>query len=314
MRYSRRLFFASTLLPSLLSAAPQAPAGPTFTVEATLTRTRSDGQASKESNRVELQANDRTASSRIGGPTTIKLPDGLTMTQMDGNQLDCLLKPNGDGRYLLQITTTHRHALDEAQAARLPQRMSPTPVYQNVVYAGTLIMAAGETVQVSGMDIVNDQAVHVNITLSAQQPIPQQTAAATPAAAKSVTTQFVVTKADAGKNTIAVYSVPGTSGITTSLRIGTEIPMAATFPTAAGRPFVFQIAGSQIDQLVKPANDGRFTIEHTVTVRTVAAGGQFTRLLGTDTLTLRDGEHGHSSLVDANTGATGALEVTVSRN
>jgi hypothetical protein len=313
MRYSRRLFITFTLLPALLSAKPQDQTGPTFIVQATLTRTQSDGNDSAESNKVELQANSQTAQSRIGGPIPVQLPGGATMTQMVGNQLDCLLKPAANGRYLLQITLTHRGLIDEAKASLLPQRMPDIPVFRNIIYAGTLIVAEGQNVQVTGPDLVNNEALRIDITLSAKQPAngSPQTAAGIQQPPIPLRTQFVLTNAQGDRKSNAVYNIPTTSGITTSFRIGSEVPMAANTPTPAGRAFVFQQVGTQFDQIVRPADDGRFTVQQSVTWRSLMTSGQFRTLVGTETLTLRDGEQGHSSLIDKGTGESLPVDVTV---
>jgi hypothetical protein len=312
MRYSRSLFVSFTLLPAFLWAGPQDQTAPTFTVEATLTRTPSDGKVITESNKVELQANSKTAQSRIGGPISVQLPGGPMMTHTVGNQLDCLLKPTANGRYLMQITITHRSIIDEAQASLFPQRMAGIPAFRNVIYAGTLIVGEGQSVQVSGQDVLNNEALQINITFSAKQSVngSPQTAAGIEPPPVPVRTQFVLPNTEGGKPN-AVYSIPATNGITASLRIGTEVPMAATAPTPAGRPFVFQQVGTQFDQTVRAADDGRFTVQQSVRWRRLLPTGQFGNLAKTETLTLRDGEEGHSNLIDTGNGESHPFSVTV---
>ena len=311
MRYTRSFLIAFTFLPSLLIAVPQEQ--PTFTVLATLTRTESDGNVITESNKVELQANSKTASARTGGTIPAQLPNGLPITQTVGNQLDCILKPTADGRYLLQITVTHRSRIDEAQASLLPHRVPGIPAFRNIIYAGTLIVAEGQSVQVTGADLVNIETVQVNIALSAKQPVngAPQIGTETQPPPIPIRTQFVLTKTEGDKETSAIYNIPTTNGITASLRIGTEVPMAANAPTAAGLPYTLQQIGTLFNQVVRRTNDGRFTVQQSVTWRLLAATGQFTTYAGRETLTLSDGEQGHFNLLAKDTGETRTIGVTV---
>ena len=313
MRCMRSFFIAFTFLPALLIAGPQEQPVPTFTVLATLTRTKLDGNVITESNKVELQPDSKIVSARIGGTIPAPSPGGPTMTQTVGNQLDCLLKPTADGRYLLQITVTHRSRIDEAQASLLPQRMPDIPAFRNIIYAGTLIVAEGQSVQVTGPDLVNNESLQVTIALSAKQPVkgsPQIDAEAQPPPLP-IRTQFVLTKTEGDRKTDAVYSIPTTSGISASFRIGIEVPMAASAATPAGGLYTVQQIGTQFDQVVRPANDGRFTIQQRVTWRTLAATGQFSTYNGAETLTLRNGEQGHMNLLAKETGETRTIDVTV---
>src|SRR5436190_132854 len=166
MHYAWTILTALVLLQTLRGGAAQDPSAEPFTVQVTLTRTQSDGKVNRESNKVELPANGTIGQLRAGSPIPMQLPNGQTAMQMVGNQLDCSLKPNGDGRYRLQITVTHRSAVDEAQASLLPQRIPGMPVFRNVIYAGTLILAEGQGAEVTGPDLNNNETLRIEITLS----------------------------------------------------------------------------------------------------------------------------------------------------
>src|SRR5688572_21724218 len=69
-----------------------------------------------------------------------------------------------------------------------------------------------------------------------------------------MTLQVVLTKGEGDKKVSSPYSLIVSSGSVTSLRIGSEVPIANT-----GGAFNFQQVGTQIDSRVTPA-DGRYKV------------------------------------------------------
>jgi hypothetical protein len=85
-----------------------------------------------------------------------------------------------------------------------------------------------------------------------------------------VTIQVVLTKGEGDKKVSSPYSLTSSSGGTTSLRIGAEVPMGRT--GAGGQSsFTFQQIGTQIDSRIVPVEDGtaegRYKVQITITKR-----------------------------------------------
>jgi hypothetical protein len=115
---------------------------------------------------------------------------------------------------------------------------------------------------------------------------------ASSAAASSGTTvklDVVFTRGEGDKKIRSPYSLPTTSGVTGSLRMGAEVPVSV--PAADGKTrFTVQQVGMQIDYLVNTANDGRFSVKLTLSGHYLPTDGQPRAFTSSDTVTLRDGE------------------------
>jgi hypothetical protein len=136
-----------------------------------------------------------------------------------------------------------------------------------------------------------------------------------------VTIQVVLSKGEADKKTSLPYTVAGASGVTTSLRIGHEVPVNATFPNGQTQ-FTLQQIGTQIDFLVAAIDDsGRYKVSITVTRREVSDGSAvpstpppttlFYNFIFAGTLILRNGETAQITGTDIVSNETLRADVTL---
>jgi hypothetical protein len=108
-----------------------------------------------------------TSSLRIGAevPVGTTDPNGQTRFtfQQIGTQIDYVVSAIDDSaRYKVQITITRRDVYDGSQS-------SPTPAFYNFIFAGTLILRDGETAQITGTDIVRNETLRADVTLSVKK-------------------------------------------------------------------------------------------------------------------------------------------------
>jgi hypothetical protein len=105
-----------------------------------------------------------------------------------------------------------------------------------------------------------------------------------------VKVQVVVTKDEGNKKVSSPYSlVTSSEGVTTSLRIGAEVPISTTGPDGQTRTTLTQI-GMQIDCVVTATGDGRFSLKLNLNRRFVEPDGQMRTFTSTNTSTVGDGE------------------------
>jgi hypothetical protein len=115
-----------------------------------------------------------TSSLRIGAevPVGTTDPNGQTRFtfQQIGTQIDYVVSAIDDSaRYKVQITITRRDVYDGNQAYSSPQGTPSTPVFYNFIFAGTLILRDGETAQITGTDIVRNETLRADVTLSVKK-------------------------------------------------------------------------------------------------------------------------------------------------
>jgi hypothetical protein len=105
-----------------------------------------------------------------------------------------------------------------------------------------------------------------------------------------VKVQVVVTRSEGDKKVSSPYSFSiSSSGETSSLRIGTEVPVSTTGADGQTR-FTLQQIGMQVDSSVTADGDGRFNLKLTLTGRFFYPAGQIRSFTSTNTFTLKDGE------------------------
>jgi acyl CoA:acetate/3-ketoacid CoA transferase alpha subunit len=83
-----------------------------------------------------------------------------------GIQIDADVRSAAEGRYGVLITVFTRDTADGNLAARIPTSVPSIPIFHNFTFAGTLILANGETAQISGYDTIRNENLRADITLS----------------------------------------------------------------------------------------------------------------------------------------------------
>jgi len=141
---------------------------------------------------------------------------------------------------------------------------------------------------------------------------------ATPVVPDVVTLQVSVTRQGEGKVNVQPYSIDlPTGGITTSLRLGSEVPV-----TLDGKTF-FQQVGAQIDAQVSPDGAGRFKLQLTITLRLAMeeppkvpnisqSQSAFRNFIAAGTYLLKLGETSQTVATDLLTNETWQTDVTLS--
>jgi hypothetical protein len=155
-----------------------------------------------------------------------------------------------------------------------------------------------------------------------------QGSSSAPPGAVPVTLQVVLTKGEGDKKVSSPYSLTSSSGTTTSLRIGAEVPLGTT-GVGGQSSFIFQQIGTQIYFVVAPIEggtaEGRYKVQITITKRDVYDTNSappipqgdpsrpvFYNFIFAGTMILRNGETAQITATDMVSNATWRADVTLS--
>jgi urease gamma subunit len=126
-----------------------------------------------------------------------------------------------------------------------------------------------------------------------------------------VKVEVVLTRDEQGVKVNAPYTLSAiSSGVSSTLRIGAEVPITAVGPDGQNRTTTQQV-GTEIHAMVRATDDGRFSVALTITLQTLSVGGQLVKFASTNTVTPRDGETTRYTATDKDNGATYDFAVTL---
>jgi hypothetical protein len=126
-----------------------------------------------------------------------------------------------------------------------------------------------------------------------------------------VKVQIVLSRDEQGVKLNAPYTLSAiSSGVSSSLRIGAEVPITTVGPDGQSRSTIQQV-GTQINATVRAMDDGRFSVALTITLQTISTGRQLVKFASTNTVTSRDGETTRHTATDKDSGVTYDVAVTL---
>jgi hypothetical protein len=117
------------------------------------------------------------------------------------------------------------------------------------------------------------------------------------APAQPVKLRFVLSREEGGRKISYPYTLSLATGITSQLRIGSEVPTSTTLPNGQTRMTVQQV-GVQIDALVNPTVDGRFAVMFTVTAKPLLPDGRLGQFVLPKTVSVREDETSEFTVTD----------------
>jgi len=204
-------------------------------------------------------------------------------------RVDVSVTAAAEGRFRIPITIMNRFVSDEKQVPQIAQRAPGIPLFRNFIIATTLQLGDGQTTRIAGIDPITNENWQADVTLSVKNPQTPPTGPSTGTTGIPVKIQLGLTTADGNRQTMARYTLAGSSsGESSSLKIATEVPVSV--PTAQGQTaFTLQQMGTQIDYRVSTVGD-RYALQLTITSRTFSGTGEIKSLMVQNTQTLRDGE------------------------
>ena len=285
-KYAPLLLLSMPLLPALATAGPQEPT-PTVSLQVGLSSFQGDVKLSDEGQAMRLEANGKAATVRSGSPVPFQTPNGSLQIQQVGTQIDASVIPAADGRFKVAITITKRSVSDEKQLPQIANRVPGMPLVRNFIIATTLYLADGQTTRITGIDPISNENWQADVTLSVKT---SQTPTAGSPMGLPIRIPLALSITDGNRQITSRYTLAGSSsGESSSVRIGTEVPISVSTPRGQ-TAFTMQLVGSQIDYKVVAAGDGRFTLQMRLTLRTFSGNGEIKNLIAENTQTLRDGE------------------------
>ena len=110
-------------------------------------------------------SSSQVTSLRIGTEVPIANTGGAFTFQQVGTQIDSRVTP-ADGRYKVQITITNRDVYDPSSGPPIPQADPTKVIFNNFIFAGTLLLGNGETAQISATDMLTNETWRADVTLS----------------------------------------------------------------------------------------------------------------------------------------------------
>jgi hypothetical protein len=122
--------------------------------------------------------------------------------------------------------------------------------------------------------------------------------------------QVVISRDEQGVKLNAPYTLSATSGVSSALRIGAEVPITTVGPDGQSRSTIQQV-GTQIHATVLAVDDSRFSVALTINLQTISAGGPLVKFASTNTVTPRDGETTRYTATDKDSGVTYDVAVTL---